>query len=331
VQLKRQEKFKRNEELEKLLQELNGLLEPVETELLRVYQEPKYPVVLLVGCARSGTTLLMQWLARTGEFAYPTNFLSRFYTAPYIGAKIQQMLADPKYSFRDEFTDFGSQISFESELGKTTGVLAPNEFYYFWRRFFPYGEIQYLDANSLAWVDVGKFLAELAALESVFDKPLAMKGLLINWNIPFVASMLPQVLFIYIKRETVYNAQSLLAARESFFGDFKTWYSLKPPEYPQLVELNPYQQVVGQVHFTNLMIRKGLEQLSTEKWLQVEYEAFCKSPELVYQQIVSKLAYQGQQISPQYHGPCRFASTNQVRLSDEHFNELLEACTAFSA
>ena len=330
MKLKRQKKFKRNKKLEYLLQELNGLLGPVETEVAQAYKEPQHPVVLLVGCARSGTTLIMQWLARIGEFAYPTNFLSRFYAAPYIGARIQQMLSDPEYSFRDELSDFGNEISFESELGKTTGVLAPNEFYYFWRRFFQYGEIQYLDAQSLEAVDSKTFVAELAALESVFDKPLAMKGLLVNWNISFINSLLPRVLFVHVKRDTVYNAQSLLEARENFFGDQKLWYSFKPPEYPQLAQLDPYQQVVGQVHFTNLAIQKALAQVDANRWLQIEYEAFCKSPELVYRKIEQKLVSQGEQIAITYEGPSRFETTNNIRLSREHFGKLVDACGLFS-
>ena len=38
-------------------------------------------VVLVVGGPRSGSTVMMQWLASSGVFAYPSNLLSRFYRA----------------------------------------------------------------------------------------------------------------------------------------------------------------------------------------------------------------------------------------------------------
>jgi len=286
------------------------------------FKAPRHPVILLVGCARSGTTLLMQWLASIGKFAYPTNFLSRFYAAPYIGAKIQQMLSDPQYNFRDELSDFGSEFSFQSNLGKTTGVLAPNEFNYFWRRFFPYGEIQYLDNQSLNQVDTAGFLSELAAIESVFDKPFAMKGVLINWNIPFVDSLFEQVLFIHVKRHPHYNAQSLLEARESFLGDRNQWYSLKPREYHELENFDPFHQVAGQVFYTNRAIENGLKQVDVSRWLEITYDDFCESPQLVYEQLAEKLMFQKYTNLSNYQGPQQFESNNTIRISPENFKKI---------
>lgn len=324
----RQKQFQRNEELESLLQELNDLLAPVEEDVIGRFSAPKYPLVLLVGCARSGSTIMMQWLANTGEFAYPTNLLSRFYAAPYVGAKIQQMLLDPKYRFKNEFSDFEREVSFNSDLGKTTGILEPNEFFYFWRRFFKFGEIQYLDDTALTQTDASKFCAELAAIEDVFNKPLALKGLIVNWNIPFIHSLLPHVLFVHVKREPKYNAQSLIEAREKFFGDRSRWYSFKPVEYSMLEDLDLYQQVAGQVFFTNRAIEKGLERVNEKNWMKVEYEEFCKSPEAIYQLLKKKLALHGFQLPSKYIGPKNFKSTNQVRLSKEDFNLLSNAYDA---
>ncbi len=328
--VERTKKFQRNKNLEALLNELNGLLEPVENEIIQQYNTLKNPLILLVGCARSGSTIMMQWLANTGEFAYPTNILSRFYAAPYIGAKIQQMLADPKYRHRDEFSDFGSPIAFDSELGKTSGVLAPNEFHYFWWRFFNYGEIQYLDEMALEQVDTDKLCAELGAIESVFEKPLAMKGMLFNWNIPFLHHLFPGAIFIYTKRDPIYNAQSLLEARGKFFGDQSLWYSFKPPEYPLLMNLDPYQQVAGQVYFTNRAIEQGLSQVDAKNWMEINYEDFCQYPELVYQNIRDKLAFYGYDLSASYEGPKNFVSTNRIKLEQDQFNLINIAYKKFS-
>src|SRR5689334_1008692 len=84
--------FRRNSKLEELLRETNQLLAPSEAAAVADFRMPRFPVVLIVGAARSGSTVTMQWLAQTGTFAYPTNLLSRFYGAPSIGARIQQIL-----------------------------------------------------------------------------------------------------------------------------------------------------------------------------------------------------------------------------------------------
>lgn len=331
MEFKRTKQFSRNEKLESLLKQINGLLGPVEERVIKNYRMPKYPVIFIVGAPRSGSTLMMQWLAQTCRFAYPTNLLSRFYRSPYIGALIQRLLTDPEFDFNHEFFDVSSEMSFYSDLGKTRGALAPNEFWYFWRRFFPYGEIQYLDEESLAKVDAVRFVAELAAVESVFDKPLAMKGLIINWNIPYVSNLLDQILFIYITRHPLYNAQSLLEARVKYYGNRRGWYSFKPQEYEKLKKLDPFDQVAGQVYFTNKSIDQGLSEIGRARWLHLSYENLCESPHKVFAQILAKLENLGMEIGNwEYEGPEDFQPSNRVRLPEEECQAIIAAYKRFS-
>jgi len=311
-----------------LLKEVNGLLGPVEAQAVSSFKKSQYPLILIVGCARSGTTLLLQWLASLGYFCYPTNMLSRFYGAPYIGAKIQLMLT--KYDFKKEIFDFQEEVPFASTLGKTRGALAPNEFWYFWRRFFQYGEIQYLTEQELQAIDSRQYIAELAAIEDVFDKPLAMKGMIINWNIPFVSSILDKVLFIHVKRAPFHNMQSFLEARQKFYGDIKAWYSFKPVEYPDLKDLDPFEQVAGQVYYTNRAIEDGLSGVGESRRLEVCYEEFCMNPQQVFHQIADKLALQGYELEKTYPGPERFENVNEQRLSEKDGEKLKAAYKKFS-
>lgn len=330
MEIERQPEFRRNEKLEGLLDEINRILEQAEDRIIEPYHMPRYPVVLIVGCARAGSTLVLQWLACTGQFAYPTNFLSRFYAAPYIGARIQQLLTDPQVNFRNEFADLSTEIQFCSELGKTKGILAPNEFWYFWRRFFHYGEIQYLDEDALARVNTSKFVSEIAAIEAASDKPFALKGLIVNWNIPFISSLLDRVVFIHITRHPLYNAQSLLEARTRYFGSPGEWYSFKPREFEKLKELEAFEQVAGQVYFTNRAISKGLEQIDESRRLEISYESFCKDPASLFDQITSKFVQQGFNVDWCYKGPPEFTTRNQQRLSDEETGRIVEAYKRFS-
>jgi hypothetical protein len=327
MQSEREQAFRRNERLEALLQEMNEILEPAEDRILENYHMPRYPVIFIVGCARSGSTLMLQWLASTGYFAYPTNLLSRFYAAPYIGARIQQLLADPQYRFKDEFDDCTTALPFSSDLGKTKGTLAPNEFWYFWRRFFHYGEIQQLSEDALESVDGAKFVAELAALEAVFDKPFILKALIINWNIPFIARLFDKVLFLHITRQPVHNAQSLLESREKYFGTIDEWYSFKPPEFVQLKNCGPYEQVAGQVYATNEAISKGLDQINRDRWMKVSYEEFCQHPATVFSTIKEKFIKQDFPVDWHYTGPEAFECKNQIRLAEEKVQQIMNAYT----
>lgn len=315
-QAQRSEQYQRNPRLEALLEELGALFAPVEAQVVDGLRAPERPVVLVVGAPRSGTTLLMQWLAQLDLFAYPTNLLARFYRAPYIGARIQQLLTDPAYAYRDELGDLqAAKGGFDSDLGKTRGALAPSEFWYFWRRFFPAADEDWSQPSEHAGLEGrDRFLKELAALERAFARPLAMKAMIANWNLPVLDALLERVVFLHVRRDPLYNAQSLLQARERFFGDRTRWYSFKPPQAAQLEGLDPVEQVVGQVVLTQHAIAQGLSAIACDRRLEVDYEAFCADPRACFATLAERLAGQGFDAPGAYAGPESFAVSNAWRL-----------------
>lgn len=293
---KRTESFQRNMALEELLFGLNGDLQPSEQALLQRYRDKamEYPLILVMGPLRSGTTLFTQWLANTGLVAYPTNLLSRFYQAPILGAKIQLMLTDTRFNFRDELGEFAQRAEYTSENGKTKGVLAPNEFWYFWRRFLPDPERDvWPDEELRRGFDSKTMLAELAGVMKVFQKPFAAKGMLFNYNIPFLDSIFNKVLFVQLKRDPVANVASVLEARKRQLGSEKAWYSFKIPEYEQLKDANPITQAAGQVHYINKAVAQGISIVDESRRLVVEYEEFCTNPRKVFDELTTKLGLSG--------------------------------------
>jgi len=322
---KRSSDFQRNEKLEELLKEINSRLKPVQDQVNIEQKASKFPLIFIVGCPRAGTTLFMQWLAHTNEFSYPSNLISRFYAAPYIGALVQMMLFDREFRYRNEFSDLDHEISYLSSLGKTRGILDPNEFWYFWRRYFPEKDVQFYKDFELKKVNIKGFIAELASIESVFSKPFATKGIYLNWNIPYLCEMIPKPFFIYIKRNPYYTAQSLIESREKFFGDINTWYSFKPREYESLKRLDPYSQVAGQVFFTNRTVDRSLQKISETNKFIFEYERFCENPETIYSGLREKLNSLGCTVSDKYSGPESFNATNSRRLSEDLFDRIKTA------
>lgn len=299
-------KFRRNELLENLLAELGSNLQPTEEQLISAYSKKtmQYPVVLVMGPLRSGTTLFTQWLANTGLVAYPSNLLSRFYQAPIIGAKIQLLLTDPRYNFRDELGEFAQQAEYKSENGKTKGALAPNEFWYFWRRFLT-------EASRDVWSDeelrqsmnTQTMLAELTGIMDVFQKPFLAKGMLFNYNIPFLDSVFDKVVFVQIKRDPVMNVASVLEARRRQLGSESEWYSFKIPEYETLKDLDPITQASGQVNYINRAVSTGLEKVAEQRKLVVQYEDFCANPRGFFDQLSVKLGFE---TPPDYLGESHF-------------------------
>lgn len=315
----RTKKYSRISSLETLLKDLNGNLVSANENYLKNSTE-QVSKIFLVGPHRSGSTLFMQWLASSGLVSYPTNLLSRFFGAPLVGAKIQQLLTDPQYNFRNEILDFNSGINFSSDNGKTKGALAPNEFWYFWRRFLPFDELDYMPPDELRnKADLCGLRDELNALANIFEKPFAMKAMIMNQNIPELAEQFDKSLFIWIRRDPIFNIQSALEARKRQYGDINTWYSFRIKEYPELKGLDPLQSVAGQIAAINLSVEQGIASLPEHKKLVVQYEDFCQRPRHYYEEIRRRLLEQGGLSGEQataYSGETSFSNTNRWRLEE---------------
>ena len=304
---KRTQEFSRNLKLETLLKEINENLWPAEQAILNRGSFKEFPLILVVGALRSGTTLLMQWLANTGMVCYPSNLLSRFYQAPILGAKIQRLLTDPAYRFRDEIQEFTSDVGYMSENGKTSGALAPNEFWYFWRRFFKFDRLGSVENTLLLrTVDIETLKSELMGIAGIFNKPAAFKGLMFNYNLGFFEQIFKDVIFIHIKRNPVYNIKSILHARLRQYGDINKWYSFIIKEFDYLKKLGPQEQAAGQVFFNNQAIEKSA--LNASNYLPVKYEEFCRKPENLFQRLIEILGDMGFASSDEYKGPNAFKS-----------------------
>jgi hypothetical protein len=131
----------------------------------------------------------------------------------------------------------------------------------------------------------------------------------------------PNSKFIFIKRQLLYNAQSLLLARKDFFGDFKYWYSIKPSEYIKLKNRDPFGQVVGQVDCTNAAIEKGLSKVKSERTISITYEDLCHKPKDVLGSLIKwidpKVDINRIEQSP-------FEETNSIKLNSTDYAKLQE-------
>jgi len=302
--------FVRDDRLMMALTEINDALENITRPAA---DGLKHPIIFIVGCPRSGSTLLMQWIASLGVLAYPSNLVARFYANPYFGVRAQQALYtfDSKKQIIPEQT---SEDAYKSSYGHTTGALAPSEFWYFWRRFFHFGENQKICDFHTGGHNLRGFVDELALMEMAFSMPLVMKAMILNWNLPDLYSLFDKCLMIDVSRQPEENAESLYFSRQDFFNDTEKWYSFKPPAYEWLKDLPPLEQVAGQVFYTRQSIERGLEKIPDHSVLKVSHEEFCKNPAAIYSQIKAKLQYMGTEM-PEYRGIQQFEKTRTSRLS----------------
>lgn len=314
-------RFQDNLRLNALLEELKVMLRPLQ-DMLSV-PESATPVACIVGTPRSGTTLLLQWMASIGSFSYPSNLLARFSYAPYIGARIQQMLFDPAFDYHGDFRDLHSAINFDSELGKSCGALACNEFQHFFRNYMPNTDFKWLDDDSVALVDCDGMSQGLASIEYAFGKPFVTKASLLQFNISYFAENIPRLFWFHIKRDPVFSMQSLLAAREKYYGSREIWWSAKPKEYDALKPMDVFHQIAGQVYFTRCAVESGMRKVPASHRMTIEYESFCQNPKSVYEKMVEKYAALGCELPPVYSAAKSFRCGNDVNRLDTNEDTLL--------
>lgn len=320
----RNEKFRPNDKLDKLIAQLRELLVPVQQQVNDRAGTPRYPVIGIAGCPRSGTTFMTQLLAATGAVAYPSNLLSRFAYAPHVGALIQQMLLNPEYDLGDEFSDLRSFGDFSSDIGKTRGALGINEFFHFWRKFMPVHDPGHLADAELEQVDVAAMRKELASIQDVYGKPFMSKVMMLQYNLAYFARALPELKIIHVHRDPLYLMQSVSQARIKYYGNNRIWWSVKPKEYSFLKDADPATQVAGQVLYTDRAITQQLCDLPEDRWISVSYESVCENPreflaELAERFSMPELARDMTFIQE------RYPSGNTRRLPDHELAELQES------
>jgi len=319
--------FEENEKLNALLGKLSAVLRPVQQGLS--FDKPQCPVGCIIGNPRSGTTILQQWMASLGVFSYPTNLLTRFSYAPYIGALTQKMLFDPDYDYHGDFQDIRSEVNFQSDLGKSKGALACNEFQHFFRNHMPNFDLEWLDGEALNRVDCSGIEKGLASIEAVLEKPFVTKGSLMQLNLDYFSERLSNLFWIHITRDPIYVMQSILTAREAFYGDRSIWWSSKPKEYRWLKDMDVHHQIAGQVFFTDKAIEDALTKLPDDRWMAVQYESFCNNPIVVYESLHKKYMALDFDLHEEYLGATSFKASNEIRLPASDIDALQTAYTSF--
>jgi hypothetical protein len=321
--------FEKNENLESILKNINTLLKPQELKLLENVGRPKYPNLYLVGGTRCGSTLFTQWASRLGCFSYPSNFLSRFYEAPFIGVLIYKMLTEPKFQYLDEFSDINSNQELNSSIGKTQGFKAPHEFWYFWRRFMTFPDVPFSEAEFENNFNFELFEKELALIQRGFDdRPFLFKAKIANWYLRILSEKVKDAIFIHLYRDLLPTSRSLLKARIKWKGSKDKWFSCKPREYDVIKDMDVYHQVVGQLYFLEKEILRQKKYLGS-KYISFSYEYFCENPEEVYFLINNKIKENAADYEfKAYTSEDRFEISNPVSDEDQ---KLIQAIDYFNS
>jgi len=303
-------------DIDKIIEELRIELEPIQECQNRKSKMPVSPIGLIVGVPRSGTTLLLQYLASSNFFSYPSNLLAKFPFSPWLGMQISRLLLPSSINNNIDF--------FSSTLGKSAGLDGVNEFYHFWRRFVPKYFPGFLSKEELEDIDIHRILLELATIEDASNKPFVCKGMMFQYNLEFLTTYQKYFIFLRIKRNPEYVMQSIYMARKKYNNnDLSKWWSVKPREYSSLIDKDVYHQIAGQVFFTERSLDVGLSRLISKNVISITYEDLCRYPMDIIEKTIK--AFKKEATPFQIPSLPSFSPANNIQIEDEHFQSLKKA------
>ncbi|SMP51673.1 Sulfotransferase family protein [Neorhodopirellula lusitana] len=275
------EKYQKDLGEESFLEKLNVNLQSFD-QSLHADDLLYHPSVYVYGVPRSGTTLLYQYIAAHLSVDYISNLTAAFWEAPVVGLKLSKKL-------------LGSDRTLEtsSHYGRTRDPAGAHEFGYFWANHLRYSSLKEptdLERDSVDWETLRQTIGRMSQVNC---RPIAFKPLMAGWYAERMHSEIPRSLFVWIRRDRIQNAMSILQMRREMLGSEEKWMSLIPFAYEQLKELPAWDQIAGQVWHIEHSFQQQFDSLPNDRKLCVQYEDFCSDPATTIAEIAGLLQRQG--------------------------------------
>lgn len=270
--------YVKSETNENFLYDMNKILQEKE---LKEYRDLTIqdPFIFVFGLPRSGTTLVTQLIAHSFDLGYINNFVARFWLSPLHGIRLYRII----YGDHKE-TSFRSDYARTSELGDI------HEFGYFWRYWLKKESIEGVTMarereDDIDWDAVYRVLANL---QHEFQKPMIFKNIFGSYHLERMQQTLGRTIYVYIERDPLDVAISILDARRKYYSDLNTWWSYMPVEYDRIKNLDYWKQIAGQIYYLKRFYDKEVSRLSLNNVVKVTYMEMAHEPAGVLERIDRK-------------------------------------------
>lgn len=275
------------------------------------------PNLFIFGLPRSGTTLLYQLLAYSLDIGYVSNLSARFWLAPRTGTILARAVLGNR---RDG--------SFQSDYGKSLDPAGPHEFAFFWQHWLNMRTVD--DAidfsgsgRNVNWEGLRR---TLCGIQDVFDRGLVHKTNYVANVSQGVMRHLQMPFLIYIERDPLAVALSILKARRAYYGTPEVWWATYPPTHGAIRGLPFPEQIARQVQDLRASYRRIMDSLDPACLLRVTYTALCQEPARLVEEIRSRVrtAY-GVEIAPGLPSPERFRMAAPAAPATEEEHRVAQA------
>jgi hypothetical protein len=218
--------------------------------------------VFIIGAPRTGSSILYQILSNEYDLLYVNNLIDYFHRNIFFGFWLSNKIYK-NYPHNNFNSFYGQTYKY--------GLKAPSECGGFWYRWVPKNKI-YIELNEINSEDIKKLHNNIYSIINRYKKFLLFKNMYIGMRLNLILQTVPQSKFIFIKRNPLFTAQSLLIARKRIYNDYNTWWSIKPKEFNKIKNLENTQQVVQQIYYIEKQIYKDLKLFPQENIITINYE-----------------------------------------------------------
>ena len=253
---------------ENFLLELNNTLFQHE---INTYQkrEVEHPFIFVFGPPRSGTTLITQVIAHSFNLGYINNFMARFWLAPVHGIKLSKLV-------------FGNsqQTDFKSDYAATSEITDIHEFGYFWRHWLLKESFKGVtqSAKIESKIDWKNLKIILTNIQHEFQKPMVFKNIFGSYHLNKINEILKKVIYVYITRDSLDTAISILDARKKYYTDLNTWWSYMPVEYEQFKDMDYWNQIARQVYYLKRYYENEIQNNHLDNVVNLTMKELSNSP-----------------------------------------------------
>ncbi|MGH1366143.1 MAG: sulfotransferase [Calditrichia bacterium] len=305
--------------IEELLTKVNEAIQPIEESFVAEQTPITQPLLFFCFAPRSGSTLVAQTLASSGEFGYISNFTARFWKAPAIAMALEQTLGlgtkeNPPIKPSD----------FESTFGVTKSVSEPHEFGFFWNDHIPYlSDSHYVPTEQFSSKSSEKLSHHINGIVAQSSQPFFFKNSISGLNVHLLKELCPNAKFILLLRDPLRTAQSLLWGREQVFGNTNEWFSLKPSNCSEIQarNLSAAHEVVCQVNAIYKDIFEGISDIP-ERCFVMDYEVFCQQTHLEISKLFKFIEWRPENEDWRKKIPAGFAVSDHIKVDKNTYSEL---------
>jgi hypothetical protein len=229
-------------------------------------QPLKHQPIFIVGAPRTGSTILYQVLTNIYDVLYIDNLTCALHRNLFFGFWLSDRIFKQK-----------PHNNYQADHGNTSayGMHAPSECGAFWYRWLP-KDHHFIDFDEITDEMVEQIRLEVSAVINYWDKPIVFGNNNAGLRLRLVMKCFPDAKIVFIDRDPLTVACSILQARQRFFGDYNSWWSILPRNHIELKKLPYYSQVVRQHYFISKQMFDDINNYVNFKFI-LDYNAVCKN------------------------------------------------------